>query len=353
MRPALSERILAVDVGAGTQDILLYESGRPVENCLQMVLPSRTTMVAGIIARATAERKDIFLTGNLMGGGPCVAAVRRHLSAGLRVYATPRAAATIHDDLARVRALGVEITGDPPPGTAAVELRDVDLPLLGEWLGRLGLDLPATTAVAVQDHGEAPGTSNRRFRFQLWERFLEEGGDLRRLVYREIPPYLTRMRAVQEDVPGAWLMDTGAAAVWGALADPRVKHHAAGGALVVNLGNAHTLAVLVEGQRVWGICEHHTRRLDPARLLDYLRRFRRGTLTGREIYEDGGHGCAIHPAFRAGRGFRFVAVTGPQRHLAAGTGFYPAAPFGNMMLTGCFGLVAAVREATAGGSDPA
>ncbi|HBI26892.1 MAG TPA: pyruvate formate lyase-activating protein, partial [Peptococcaceae bacterium] len=63
-------RILAIDIGAGTQDILLYEDGIPVENCVKMVVPSATTQVAGKIARATAAGRDIYLSGHLMGGGP-------------------------------------------------------------------------------------------------------------------------------------------------------------------------------------------------------------------------------------------------------------------------------------------
>ena len=72
-------RILAVDIGAGTQDILLYEEGIPVENCVKLVLPSGTKQVAGKIARATAEGRDIFLSGHLMGGGPLVRALQKHL----------------------------------------------------------------------------------------------------------------------------------------------------------------------------------------------------------------------------------------------------------------------------------
>ena len=33
-------RILAIDVGTGTQDILLFDSTQPVENALQMIMPS-------------------------------------------------------------------------------------------------------------------------------------------------------------------------------------------------------------------------------------------------------------------------------------------------------------------------
>ena len=49
-----NKRILAVDIGAGTQDILLYEEGIPIENCVKLVLPSATSLVAGKISGATA-----------------------------------------------------------------------------------------------------------------------------------------------------------------------------------------------------------------------------------------------------------------------------------------------------------
>ncbi|MBM7624189.1 hypothetical protein [Sporohalobacter salinus] len=37
-------------------------------------------------------------------------------------------------------------------------------------------------------------------------------------------------------------------------------------------------------------------------------------------------------------------VTGPNRQLANGLGYYFAVPCGNMMLSGCFGLLAAARD---------
>ena len=48
-------RILAVDMGTGTQDILLFDSSGPVENSLKMVMPSATQIAAGRIRRATAS----------------------------------------------------------------------------------------------------------------------------------------------------------------------------------------------------------------------------------------------------------------------------------------------------------
>jgi len=82
-------RILAVDVGTGTQDILLFDSEQPVENALQLIMPSPTQIAAGRIRRATAARRPVLLTGVIAGGGPCHWALEDHLRAGLPAYATP------------------------------------------------------------------------------------------------------------------------------------------------------------------------------------------------------------------------------------------------------------------------
>ncbi|HKG27404.1 MAG TPA: hypothetical protein VKB09_17265, partial [Thermomicrobiales bacterium] len=59
-------RILAIDVGAGTQDILIYESDKTPENCFKLVLPSQTQIVAHRIRQATAARRPVHLAGVLM-----------------------------------------------------------------------------------------------------------------------------------------------------------------------------------------------------------------------------------------------------------------------------------------------
>jgi uncharacterized protein (DUF1786 family) len=149
--------------------------------------------------------------------------------------------------------------------------------------------------------------------------------------------------AVQKDAPGAAIMDTCAAAVWGALCDPWVAKKAEEGLVAVNLGNQHTLGALIQGNRVWGIFEHHTGRMNPKKLKAFIDQFPQKFLTDGAVFRDGGHGCALHPDYSRKRGFRFVAVIGPQRSLSEGLGYYPAAPYGNMMLAGCFGLVAALK----------
>jgi uncharacterized protein (DUF1786 family) len=340
----LLKNILAVDVGAGTQDILLYQEGIPVENCTKLVLPSQTRIVAGQIAAATAAGEDICLVGRLMGGGPSVRAIKEHMAAGLKVCALPDPARTIRDDPKEVAAMGVQLVDSPPLGCREILMQDFDPEGLGRSLERYGIEVPGTVALAVQDHGECLGMSNRKFRFQHWEHFLEAGGTLADLLYHdELPAYLTRMQAVREAIPGAYLMDTGSAAVWGALVDPLVADRQRDGLLLVNLGNQHTLAMMVKGSRIWGVFEHHTTLLTADKLKDYLHRFIRRQVSNQEVYDDCGHGCAVDPDAPDAEAFSYVAVTGPQRSLARDIGYF-AVPGGDMMISGCFGLVSAVRE---------
>ena len=340
---ATNTSILAIDIGAGTQDILLYEPGQTVENCVQLILPSPTVVLARQVQEATAERRPLWLAGHLMGGGALVWAVRQHVAAGLSAYATPAAALTLHDDLEQVAAMGVQLAVAPPPRAAVVTLRDVDLDTLARSLTPYGVALPPTVAVAAQDHGFSPRASNRLFRFALWRAFVDEGGEIGNLLYEEPPASQTRLWAVREDAPGAYVMDTGAAAIWGALCDERAAARRGDGLIVLNVGNAHTIGVLLRGTRVYGLFEHHTGALSGARLGELVEKLQAGTLTHDEVFAEGGHGAYLAPGFAAGEGYRFVAVTGPNRALARELGYYEAVPFGDMMLAGCFGLVAAVE----------
>src|SRR5436309_12606613 len=102
-------RVLAVDVGTGTQDILFFESGKTIENNFKLVMPSPTVIVAERIKRATERGQPILLTGVTMGGGPCHWAARDHALAGYAVAVTPEAGRTFDDDLSMVEKMGFEI----------------------------------------------------------------------------------------------------------------------------------------------------------------------------------------------------------------------------------------------------
>src|SRR6476659_4159294 len=102
-------RILCIDVGTGTQDILLFDSSQAIENSIQLVMPSPTQIGSRRVKAATAAGHALLLAGVTMGGGPGAWAVEDHIKAGLPVYATPDAGRTFDDDLDRVSAMGVRI----------------------------------------------------------------------------------------------------------------------------------------------------------------------------------------------------------------------------------------------------
>jgi uncharacterized protein (DUF1786 family) len=362
-------RVLAVDVGTGTQDVLLFETSRSIENCFQMVLPSPTVIVAERIRRATDRGLPVLLTGRIMGGGPSAWAARDHAQAGLPCYATPDAARTLDDDLTQVEALGLRIVDDDAAGRLAasegerlvhVTLRDFDAAALRAAFTAFDVD-PAVDVVAVAafDHGAAPpGYSDRRFRFDYIERAVRARPDPLAFAYRaeELPANLTRLRAVATEAgewraegqpaPAVVIMDTGAAAAAGALEDTAVRaHHEC---LLVNVGNFHTLAFHLRRGRILALFEHHTGELDRPRLEAYLRDLAAGTLTNEVIFADSGHGAlTLEPPgthVRSRADLPFLAVTGPRRDLLRGSALHPyeAVPHGDMMLAGCFGLLRAV-----------
>ncbi|MDK2974418.1 MAG: hypothetical protein PWP08_789 [Methanofollis sp.] len=338
------DRILAVDVGRGTQDVLVYDPAQPIENSIKLVLPSPTIVVGRAIRQATALGRPVHLAGPCMGGGESVAAVGEALAAGLQVTATPSAALTIHDDPGRVRALGVVVTEDAPEGATVVKTADYMERELRAALSLFGVDYPGQVAIAVQDHGFSPRLSNRAHRFAVFASLLEAGDrDLFALAPDPPHPSMSRMRAVLEAAPGALVADTGPAAALGALLDPRVADRAEHGITLVNAGNGHTLCFTLRGERVCGIFEHHTASLDTQKLTGYIRKLQRGTLTNAEIFDDGGHGAAVREAV----GETPVAITGPNRQRLL-PGAWQAAPYGDMMLTGCFGLIEIWKRRKAG-----
>ena len=356
-------RILTVDIGTGTQDIYLYDSRLAPENGLKLVLPSPTMMMFRRIKAATEARQPIVLTGHQMGGGPSAWAAEAHARAGLAVYATPEAATTLDDELDKVRAMGVQVISDDEarrldPEAVHLELRDFDLSAIASVLERFGVSLRHLDAIAVAvfDHGAAPpGTSDRQFRFDYLDRRIRAQNSLAAFAYlsTDIPPIMSRLRSValtarQLDCPFV-VMDTAPAAVLGATFDPAVASRPR--KLIANVGNFHTLAFRLGPGGIEGVFEHHTGEIDLPKLEALLRALAAGTLKHEDVFNDMGHGALIYTSdpLPLGRDEYDVFVTGPRRGMlpreaSAAAGSlrpYYAVPFGDMMLAGCFGLLAA------------
>jgi uncharacterized protein (DUF1786 family) len=356
--------ILAVDIGTGTQDILLFDSRRDVENCLKMVMPSPTMQLAQAVQAATRRGEDLVLGGVLMGGGPCAWAVGDHLKAGYRVFATPHAARTFNDDLDAVADMGITLVSEDEArrlnsGMARLRMADFDYQSIADAFAGFGVDLDRDLdglAIAVFDHGDAPpGVSDRLFRFEYLEARIRAENRLSAFAYPadEVPLMMTRMQAVAASVPRddipVVLMDTAPAAVLGALQDPKVDQRRP--VLVTNVGNFHCLAFRLGDRDIEGVFEHHTGEISVEQLETFLDRLADGSLTHAQIFDSNGHGAVIFPGDPIPYEARYVAVTGPRRGLLRRSRLAPyfATPYGDMMLAGCYGLVSAYADVTPDG----
>lgn len=353
-------KILTVDIGTGTQDILLFNPRLDVENSFKLVLPSPTMIVRERIRQATRARRPLALYGVMMGGGPCAWAVEDHLRSKLPVLATPEAARTLNDDLDVVAEMGVTLVSMDEvnallPHYARVEMADFNFEAIRRSLAafEVGLDDLSAIAVAVFDHGAAPpAVSDRQFRFDYLDQRIRSENRLSAFAYPagQIPPMLTRLQAVAASAQGVdaplVVMDTAPAAVLGATLDEHVQGLER--VLIANVGNFHTLAFRLGPEGIEGVFEHHTGLIDRARLESLLRALADGTLTHDAVFSEMGHGALVYgrSPIDLNASDPSLVVTGPRRSLMAGSDLRPyfATPFGDMMIVGCFGLLAATAD---------
>jgi uncharacterized protein (DUF1786 family) len=353
-------QILSVDIGTGTQDILLFDSERAPENCLKLVMPSPTLLLAEQVKQATAAGLPLLIQGVVMGGGPVAWAVEAHRRAGLRVLATHDAARTFNDDLAWVeREMGVELIPDDTArewahrrDVAQVRFRDFDYTAIHQAFAAFGFPLrPDAVALAVFDHGAAPpDVSDRQFRMDYLAERLRRDRRLSTFAFRgaAVPGIMTRLAALastaaEQIAAPVIVMDTAPAAVLGAREDPRVA--AQRDALIVNVGNFHTLAFQFRDGAFVRLFEHHTGLLTPATLVGWLRALAEGRISHRAVFGDHGHGALVLEDTPVP--LTFAAIVGPRQAMLAGADDLPAyfaVPHGDQMLTGCFGLLRACAD---------
>lgn len=345
-------QILTVDVGTGTQDVLLFDSERELENCFKLVLPSPTVVIADRIRAVTAARQRLVLQGVTMGGGPCHWATMDHVRAGLEAFATPDAARTFDDDLDAVTEMGIRVVSEDEAiqladaGAQHLSMRDLGLGQILQTLAAFGVQVRLDgLAVAVFDHGAAPpGVSDRVFRFDYLRDRLAAGLGLAGFAFEReaVPASMTRLQAVARTAPGdlpLLLMDTAPAAVLGALEDRPVR--SATSPIVANIGNFHCLAFHLVDGRVAALFEHHTGELSADELGAYVRQLGDGTITNEAVFADKGHGALVLLADAPAPDL--LAATGPRRALLVASGLHPylAVPHGDMMLAGNLGLLRA------------
>ncbi|MDL2270447.1 DUF1786 domain-containing protein [Methanobrevibacter sp. OttesenSCG-928-I08] len=339
-------KILAIDIGTGTQDILYYNNKKELENSIKLVLPSPHIYISQKIDKIV---NDIYFEGEIMGGGKLKNSIVNHMKKGYKVAMEENCAKTIRDDLKEVESYGIKIVYENDDkqqynSYSKINLGDLDLDKLKRMLLNYDLDFEIEKiAIAVQDHGYNENMGDRDFRFEKIREKLKNPLKPEEFSYLEnIPEYYSRMKAAERLVKEEkiksppLIMDTKFASICGMCND--AENLKLNSYIVVDIGNGHTTAASIENGKIQGIFEHHTSSLTSESLEKYIKKLVNGTITNKEVYEDYGHGAhVINPISKLEK----VIVTGPKRELIEKTtlDWYQASPGGDVMMTGTIGLL--------------
>ena len=340
-------KILAIDIGAGTQDILLYDDNERIENSIKLVLPSPPVIISKIVQKT---KSNLYFDGDIMGGGKIKNHIMNHIEEGYNVAMEKQAAKTIKDDLNVVEAIGVELVDEGSykndlkfSNYTKISLKDVDIDELSSTIAKYDLDFSFDyIAVAVQDHGFSTQMGDRDFRFQKIREKLQTPLRVEDFGFINVPDYFTRMKSVERSLTGLnpIIMDSKFAAVCGACQDKNVAK--LNSYVVMDIGNGHTMAVSIENGFIQGVFEHHTSVLTPQKIETLVNKLVKATLTHSEVHDDYGHGAHIvNPISNLEK----IVVTGPKRSIMEKTDldYYNASPGGDVMMTGPVGLIKTVE----------
>lgn len=335
--------IFAIDVGSGTQDILVTDPKMKGIKA-KIVMPAPTRLFA---AKIRSSDNDVFCDGYTMGGGALTGALMDHAEKH-RVVMTEEAARTVRDDLDQVRERGIEI-GDESliaGDHAMYTLMDVNMDSFRSAFEMMNYTLPGpedlVIAVAVQDHGSAPrGVSDREFRFDQIGSKIKKGATFKDFIITEKTPVYTRASAVIQSLRdrgymNILIMDTKIAGIFGGLYGEELP------AIVMDVGNGHTTAASIAADgSIVGVFEHHTASLTPDKMRDYIERLASGTLTNKEVFDDEGHGAYIREPISP----KSIIATGPRRDKALKTGLSIkyATPLDDVYMVGPVGMVRAYQ----------
>ena len=193
-------KILAIDIGNGTTDIILYDSSKNIENSIKIVMPtpSRRYLQELEAIDFTGSQK-ILIHGSTIGGGPLAHELIHIAREGkASVTMTRNAAFTIRNDMDEVASFGIKIIDEPdlmgivPSGRQSHDsnvvvnsedifmiFQELEFPFLSSFFERLGEDLSLLDGICVcaQDHGICKKEiSDRLNRFSEFEKILKRGG---------------------------------------------------------------------------------------------------------------------------------------------------------------------------------
>ena len=346
-------KFLLVDVGAGTVDILYFDTRKDFHYKAVAKSPVRT--LAEDIMRLPG---DLLITGDEMGGGPVTDVLKKRAVAS-EVIMSASSAATLNHNLEIVRQWGIEVVDDARADEMArlsahthVVLGDIQPQRLRHIVEGFGVPFAFdAVVVCAQDHGvPPPGVSHLDFRHNLFRERLEQKPYPHALLFRsdEIPPVLNRLSSIarsaqQLPTESVYVMDSGMAAILGASLD--ISASGRNHVFVMDAATSHTVGAAMDGEELAGFFEYHTVDVNAVKIEELFRALAAGKLTHKQVLAEGGHGAYIRKALGFDEGDVIVS-TGPKRGLLADARLplVYGAPLGDNMMTGTLGLLEALRR---------
>ncbi len=345
-------KFIMLDIGAGTMDILYYDSDRSVH--YKAVVRSPALTAAERLAEAEG---DLLITGVEMGGGS-LASLLKEKAQKARVLISKSAGATINHNAEKVESLGLRVIDDEEAQDlkstgkyTCFDLSDLEYDRIKSIVESMGVPFCFDViAICAQDHGvPEPGMSHLDYRHNIFKERLDKRPFPHEMLYssENIPLTFNRLKSIarragQFPASEVYVMDSGMAAVLGGTLDPVACEKDR--KIILDIATSHTVGASFEGDELCGSFEYHTVDITKEILESLLVNLADGNLDHSEILARGGHGAYIRKSF----GFdnlELILSTGPKRSLACGSrlDIVSGAPFGDNMMTGAAGLLEAVR----------
>jgi len=346
-------RFLMVDIGAGTMDVLWYDTQTDLH--YKAVVKSPVRFMA---EKAAQLPGDLVITGSEMGGGP-ITQILKQRAKEAEVVMSVSAAATLHHNRETVRSWGIKIVDDEKTGTLCGDNKYSSLVLADLDPGRLrqiveGFGVPFSfdaVVICAQDHGVPPaGVSHLDFRHNMFKDRLEGNPYPHVLLYKgnEVPAEMNRLRSIAIsagalDTEEIYVMDSGMAAILGGSMDLLARQRDR--IVILDVATSHTVGAAMIGDEIAGFFEYHTQDITLERLEDLILELCDGKLAHQRVLAEGGHGAYLRKAVDY-QTVQVTIATGPKRRLVEPSKLQISfgAPWGDNMMTGTVGLLEALRR---------
>ncbi len=346
-------KFLMIDIGAGTMDILYYDTEADVHYKAVVKSPVRT-----LAEKADDLSGNLLVLGDEMGGGPITQLLLKRAREA-EVVMSASAAATLNHDLEKVKSWGIKLAEDEriedlrrSKNYTVITLGDLELGRLEQIVKSFGVPFAFdAVAICAQDHGVPPlGVSHLDFRHNLFQVSLADHPYPHSLLFRsdDVPATKNRLRSIAKNaatLPAAeiYVMDSGMSAILGASMDNLALGKEC--FMVLDIATSHTVGAAMLGEELAGFFEYHTQDITLKRLEMLLQDLGDGKINHSQILAEGGHGAFL----RRNVGFdavEAIIVTGPRRRLFEKSDLPVqfGAPWGDNMMTGTVGLLEALRR---------